>query len=284
MNHMDYSKKKVALVLSGGSAKGLCHIGILKGLEEMGITPAIIVGTSMGALIGAMYCWNPNLKWIYFQAKEYKIQDMLSPKEFLDMRTGLIKGNKLESRLRATISDAKFSQLKIPLVINATDIRTGTIYTFTKGSVVEAVRASVSVPFLLQPVIKGRRILVDGGLLTNMYFQYLVPKAEDYDLFVLVNLNDTIPQLKPGFSVIDQVLHDLSLALKNQVELNLLVLEKDASPSSAIFRSKMVIISPSLKRLSATQFGKLDEFIRSGHNAFLKSRPKMISILRRSRK
>jgi len=281
---MDYSKKKVALVISGGSARGLCHIGILKGLEEMGIKPSIIVGTSMGAMIGAMYCWNPDLKWIYTQAKKYRIYDMLSPKEFLDLKEGLIRGNRFESRLRQTINDSKFSELKIPLVINATDISDGTIYTFTEGSVVEAVRASVSIPFLFKPVTKGKRILVDGGLLSNLYFQYLVPRAKDYDLFILVNLNNATRRLKLDFSVIDQVLHDLAIMLKNQVQLNLNVLEKDTSRNAQLFRSKMVLINPDIGGISSTQFDKLDELILLGRKAFRKARPSIRRILNKKRR
>lgn len=277
----DYSGKKVALVLSGGSAKGLCHIGIIKGLDEMGIKPSIIVGTSMGALVGSMYCWNPNYKWLYYQAKNYKILDMLSPREFLNVNEGIIRGNRFENRLRDTINDAKFSYLKIPLVINATDMRNGTNHTFTKGSVTEAVRASVSIPILFKPVTIGRKLLVDGGMLNNMYFQYLVPKAKEYDLFILVNLNNTIPSLKPRFTIIDQALHDISILLRNQVQQNLMLLEKDTSQNAAIFRSKMVVISPGLEKFSAAQFGKVDEFIKRGYDSFRKSKPEIISILRK---
>lgn len=283
MVNKDYSKKKVAVVLSGGSARGYAHIGVLKGLEEMGIRPSIIVGTSMGSIVGALYCWNPHWKWVAAGAKKYKIKDMFSPKEIFNPKQGLFKGNRFESILRETISDAKFEDLQIPLVVNASDVASGKTVTFTKGKVADAVRASMSIPLIFKPLSKGSRILVDGGLTENLYFRYLLPKAHEYDLFVLVSVSGEITRLNKNTSVFGIMMQCFNIMMGNQIRLSLKVLEKDPSPNSKLFCSKMVYIKPNVKEMSVADFGKVEDAIRKGYSAFIRSKTKIESMLSKSK-
>ncbi len=280
---VDYSKKKVAVVLSGGSAKGFAHIGVLKGLEEMGIKPSLIVGTSMGAIIGALYCWNPSWKWVVSEVKKHKMKDMFSVKEFLNLKKGLIKGNRFESIFRKVIRDADFKELKIPLVINATDVVSKKTIAFTKGNVEEAVRASISVPLVFNPLKKGKMVLVDGGLTDNLFFEYVIPKASRYDLFILVDTGGRPRKFKKEYSVLGLTMQCLGIMMRNQINLKLQLLEKDNTPNAKLFRKKMVYIAPNLNIMTATQFSRLDIAIKKGHSAFLKSKKDIVAILKKRR-
>ena len=278
---VDYSKKKVAVVLSGGSARGLAHIGVLRGLEEMGIRPSIIVGTSMGSIVGALYCWNPRWRWVAAEAKRYKIRDMLSFKEFLSIKRGLIRGNRFEAEIKRLISDAEFSELHIPLVINAVDVATGKTHTFTKGKVSEAVRASMSVPFFFTPLTKGEEVLVDGGLTENLFFSYLLPKAGQYDLFILVDVSSRIKPIKKDASVFTLLNQCFSIMMSSEIKSSLKLLDADRSPNSKAFKSKMVYITPDIQDVGRVNFGKAEEAISRGYDAFSGSKRKIISLLAR---
>jgi NTE family protein len=276
----DYSKKKVAVVLSGGSAKGFAHIGVLRGLEEMGINPSLIVGTSMGAIVGGLYCWNPNSRWVEAEIKKHGIRDILSFKEFLNLKKGLFRGNVFEAKYREIIGNAEFRDLKIPLVINAADVVTGKTFTFTKGRVAEAVRASASVPLVFNPLIKGGKILVDGGLTENIYFRYLVPRARRYDLIILVDVTVKINRFKRDPSVFGIVMQCLSIMMSRQMEFNFQLLKKDQSPKARLFCSRMICITPLVQDMSVARFDKVDEAIKKGYEAFSRSRGKIRSMLK----
>lgn len=281
MQKADYSSKKVAVVLSGGSARGLAHIGVLRGLEEMGIKPSIIVGTSMGSIVGALYSWNPHWKWVMAQANRYKIKDMLSFKDIISHKKGLIQGEKFEKLFRELISDAEFRDLQIPLVINATDLTYGETITFTKGNVTDAVRASLSIPLIFNPVPGGGKLLVDGGLTENLYFSYILPKAKEYDLIILVNTTVNLRKLKKKTSFLGVMMQCFAISMQSQIRSRLELLEKDNSKNARLFKSRMVYISPNLEDISPADFGKSEILALKGYRSFKMSRSKIISILAR---
>jgi len=157
-------KIKVGLALGSGAARGLAHVGVLKVLEKGGIPIDMIAGTSAGALIGALYARRKDAK-----QTENLVIDLISKRFTLltDLalpKTGLIQGRKLENQLKSIIGDIEFTDLRVPFACVATDIGSGEEIVIKQGSVVEGVRASVSLPAIFTVVKWEGRYLVDGGL------------------------------------------------------------------------------------------------------------------------
>lgn len=162
-----YIEPKVALVLGGGAARGFAHVGVLRVLEQEKIPINMIVGTSVGSLIGAMYASNPNsfqLEWTAFELEKDDIFDF----SILSSATGPVKGDKLEKFVNSKISARNIEQMKIPFYAVAADLNTGEPVIFSSGPVSKAVRASCSIPGVFTPLSYNNRKLVDGGVLGNI--------------------------------------------------------------------------------------------------------------------
>lgn len=153
----------VALVLGGGGARGFAHVGVLLGLEKAGIPINLIVGTSIGSLVGALYADDPNataVSNLLLSTPEKNLLDVT----FLHAYLGPFKGNKLEQFIAAHIDDAQFDQLKIQYIAVATDLQTGQTVPLTQGNVAEAVRASMALPPYFPPGKWQGQLMVDGGI------------------------------------------------------------------------------------------------------------------------
>ena len=159
--------KKFALVLGGGAAKGFAHIGVLKVLEKHGLKPDLIVGTSMGALVGAGYvCGNDVLDLEKIALKFNSIG-------YVNLYTALFKDNvisigKIKKTLDKMIGTKKIEELPIKYVAVATELNTGKEYLFTEGDLVTAVLASTSMPAVFPRVKIGQNYYCDGGLVNNL--------------------------------------------------------------------------------------------------------------------
>jgi len=161
---MKVKKPKIGLALGAGGPRGLAHIGVLKVLEKNGISIDCVAGTSMGSLIGAIYAAGieiTRLEEIALNMDLKQIAVMFTP---TIPRSGLIEGKRVREFIKSFVSDANIEDLKIPFAAVATDIETGEEIVINKGSVAEAVRASISIPGIFTPVRLGDRFLVDGGL------------------------------------------------------------------------------------------------------------------------
>lgn len=155
------NKEKFALVLCSGGARGFSHIGVLEELEKHNLKPSFISGTSMGAIIGALYCSGYSAKEI----KEISFLDEWKEKlKFVFPKKGLISGKKIKDYLNKLLKNKKFSQLKIPLEVVASDIKTGKKVLLNKGNVANAVYASMAIPGIFTPLKYENWLLVDGGL------------------------------------------------------------------------------------------------------------------------
>jgi NTE family protein len=152
---------KIGIALGGGFARGLAHIGVLKVLEEEGIPIDFIAGTSVGALIGAAYGSGISIKELEEVASLVRFKDF---SRWTFSRFGLFSNDKMTVFLRKILRCKTFEELKIPLAIAATDIITGEAAIFTKGDLVDPVRASCAYPGMFQPVKIDGRLLVDGLL------------------------------------------------------------------------------------------------------------------------
>ncbi|OQX80357.1 MAG: hypothetical protein B6D56_05320 [Candidatus Omnitrophica bacterium 4484_70.1] len=159
-------KLKVGLALGSGAARGLAHIGVLKALREEGIPIDYISGSSMGALVGAYFASKgevTTLEEMILGIDWKKLARLIDP-NLIFMLKGLIHGQKIKELLEVIIGDVEFKDLKIPLTVVATDTNTGEEVIIKEGSVIEAVRASISMPAIFMPVKYGRRFLIDGGV------------------------------------------------------------------------------------------------------------------------
>jgi NTE family protein len=159
------TRKKIGLALGSGAARGLAHIGVLRVLQEEGIPVDMIAGTSIGALVGALYAIRGNITRIEEIADHMSWKRLLSLVDITLPRTGLISGRRMQAWGKTLIGrDIQFSDLKIPFACIATDIMTGREIVLNEGSVMEAVRASISIPGVFSIAKHQGRYLVDGGL------------------------------------------------------------------------------------------------------------------------
>lgn len=154
-------RKKVTLVLGGGSARGIAHIGVLKVLEREKIPIDNIIGTSMGALIGAAYALGMPTSRMEDYAHNFTMKKLLDPTM---PAMGMLAGEKLEQRVRDLLDDKTFEDCKIPVAVVTNDIETGEEVIFKKGPLVKVVRASCSWPGIFNPVRIDGRLLSDGGI------------------------------------------------------------------------------------------------------------------------
>jgi len=166
---------RIGIALSGGGAKGFAHLGILKALEEFGITISEISGTSAGAIAGAFYCsgLSPD-----------KTLEIISSTGFLkSVRpawswTGLLSLDGFKEVLHKYLPDNSFESLRIPLTIAATEIRLGKVAYFNSGELISRVIASSSIPALFDPVVLDGHVYVDGGIMDNLPVRPLVGKCD----------------------------------------------------------------------------------------------------------
>jgi len=165
-------RPKTALVLGGGGARGFAHIGVFRVLEEEKIPVDLVVGTSMGSIVGAFYCAGVSLDKIEDFAKAIdwnKVSNIGIPSLInMVLSEKLLSNEKMEKFIYNTIGDLRFDQLKIPLVCVATDLNTGERILLREGSVAFAARASSTLPGIFKPVEYRQRYLVDGGLSENI--------------------------------------------------------------------------------------------------------------------
>ncbi len=153
----------VGLVLSGGGARGFAHIGVLRVLERQGAAFDVIAGSSMGAIVGALYAAGNSPDDIHELAATTTWRDVVD----ISLGTGLMKGTRLRALLEEHLP-ATFEELEVPLAIVTTDIESGEEVVHTEGDLVSAVLASASFPGAFEPVHMGGRTLADGGIVNNL--------------------------------------------------------------------------------------------------------------------
>ncbi|HSG67288.1 MAG TPA: patatin-like phospholipase family protein [Bacteroidales bacterium] len=190
-------KTKVSLALSGGGARGLAHIGVIEELEDKGFEISAIAGTSMGALVGGVYAAGkmPEFKEWMLTLDKVKILRLV---DFSFSTQGLIKGDRVFSKMNDYISEISIEDLKIPYAAVAVDLLEKREVVFTKGSIYKAIRASVSIPSVFTPVKKDKTLLVDGGVLNNIPVNHV--KRMPGDILIAVDVNANIPPVKPEIS------------------------------------------------------------------------------------
>jgi len=186
-------KKKVALVLSGGGARGIAHVGVIEELLKREYEITSIAGTSMGAVVGGFYAMDA-----LNQFKEFLLTlDKRKTLHLLDFTfgsQGLVKGERLINTLKEFAADKCIEDLKLPYAAVAADILNKKEVVFTTGSIYDAIRASISIPSVFTPVKTKNQILVDGGILNNMPMEYV--KRNSGDIMIAVNVNANVSVIK----------------------------------------------------------------------------------------
>ena len=179
-------KKKVHLVLGSGGARGVAHIGVIEELERQGYEIIEVIGCSMGAVVGGIYCagqLEEYKKWMLSLTKK-KVFDLL---DFTFTKQGFIKGEKLFGKHIEVTGNQNIEDFKIPFTAVATDMRHHEEVHFRKGDLFKALRASVSLPGIFTPVVENNKVLVDGGVLNPLPIN-LVNKQEGA-IIVAVDIN-----------------------------------------------------------------------------------------------
>lgn len=284
----------IGYALSGGGARGFAHIGILKVLEEEGLAPHYISGTSIGAVIGAFYAmgynaaqieslaisidWNGLLKdhiprrdlyvgqkrWAPYGNTMLELDEKWNPK----LPTSLYKANNLNLTLFELYAPSShirdFSQLDIPFSCVATDLHIGQGKEFVSGSLWQAVRASLSVPSLILPFKVGDRVYIDGGIAQNL--PIAEAKALGADLVVGIKVNSSLREEEKLDSIIDILDQTINIGISRNLNENLddcdLLLEPELNPYSSQdfkYASEIIAIGENYAR---TRLTEIREFMR----------------------
>lgn len=185
--------KKVSLVLSGGGARGIAHIGVLEELEKHGYEIHSITGTSMGAVVGGIYAAGKIKEFKQWILELGKI-DVFKLVDFTLFKSGFIKGDKVFEELKSFIPDTQIENLSINFSATATDVVGRKEVLFTEGSLYNAMRASVAIPNILTPVKHNDALLVDGGVVNNIPMNHA--RRIKNDLLIAVNVNANTPMPK----------------------------------------------------------------------------------------
>lgn len=193
----------VALVLGGGGARGFAHVGVIEELEKNHIPVNLIVGTSAGSLVGALYADDPNAKHLAYKmngANKSNLIDMSLLHPFL----GLITGNDLQRFYIKHLQAHDFRDLKIPFIAVATDFGTGKPVELKSGPIAPAVNASAAIPLAFRPVRMYGRTFVDGGVTDNVAAD--IARKYHPKLIIAVDINRNIVRLMPGnsFSILSR--------------------------------------------------------------------------------
>ena len=176
---------KIALVLGGGAARGFAHIGVIKALEAQGIVPDIVVGTSAGSVVGALYAAGYNgfeLQQLSMQMDESQVSDWSMPNR------GVLKGEALQEFINNAVSMRTLEKMKKIFAVVATDLHSGEMIVFRSGNTGMAVRASSSVPGIFQPVTINGHEYVDGGLVSPVPVR--VARTLGADFIIAVDISD----------------------------------------------------------------------------------------------
>ena len=252
---------KVALVLGAGSAKGFAHIGVIKVLEMNKVPIHMIVGTSVGSVVGSLYAYGYDsfqLQQLSFKIEKKDIADMIIP--LTD--NGFIKGEKLEEFINKTLNNTPMEKLKIPFYAVATDIQSGQEVVFGKGNTGQAVRASCSIPGVFKPVTIGDRMYVDGGVVSPVAVD--AAKRLGADIVIAVDISGGGERTQPT-STMETILQTYSIMYARL---------------AAIQVSKAdVVIRPKVGFISSGDFSKRHEAVLEGEKAALESLPLLMPII-----
>ncbi len=246
---------KIGLALGGGAARGFAHVGVIAVLEEAGLRPQLVVGTSAGSLVAALYAsgkTSAQLQQTALNMEEVAITDWMLP----IFGRGMFRGEALARYVNELVSNRNIENMVIPLGIVATDLGNGQAVLFQRGDTGAAVRASSAVPGVFVPVKIGAREYVDGGLVSPVPVRFA--RQMGADVVIAVDISNP-PEANPASNTLQILLQTFAIMGKsiNQYEL------KDAD----------VVVLPSLVGLQSADFSARQRAIDAGRAAMLAALP-----------
>jgi NTE family protein len=244
-------KVRIALALGGGAARGFAHIGVIKALEAQGIRPDIIVGTSAGSVVGALYASGYDgfaLQKIALEMDEATISDWAIP--FFGKSSGVLKGDALQAYVNKAVHNQPMEKLRIPFGAVATDLKTGKPILFRRGNTGMAVRASSAVPGVFQPVTIGGVTYVDGGLVAPVPVRFAREMGAEFIIAVNISSATETQATASNLDVLMQTFTIMGQRL-NHFEL------KDAD----------VVITPALGAMGSADFNGRNLAVLAGEQA-----------------
>lgn len=291
---------KIGIALGGGGAKGFAHIGVLRALGEAGIDFDVVAGTSIGALVGAVYASGklPELERI---SRRYGVKDLpflLGPTW---PRKGLFSGNYIERLLNDIVHVENIEDLGKPFAALAVDLNKAEVVTFTRGNLYRAVHASMSIPGLFKPVIDGDKILVDGGVLEPVPVNALRRLGAGVVVVVdlLSNLSpmsgartkpvfvDYIRSLAEKFYMEDPIEvkdreREIAVSLVDIIQRSSIVAQRRLTEYNFRDNPPDIVIDPPLSDIKVLDFHRGESIIETGRQAAEKVIPELRSLLTRT--
>ena len=236
---------KIGLVLSGGGARGIAHLGVLKALLEKGIEISMISGCSAGSIVGAMFAAGYSPDHIFELVISVNTLRAMRPSW---SRGGLLRMQKAEDVYLKYIPHNSFEKLKIPLTVNATDLYVGENVYFSSGELLKPVMASCSIPGLFEPISLNNRTLIDGGVLNNMPIEPLLGKCD----FIIGSHCNPYGIQQNSKSMTTMITKTLFLAINN-------------NSKSRIDQCDFLIEPPLLKNFDPADVRKASEIFKVGY-------------------
>jgi NTE family protein len=247
-------QRKVGLALGGGFARGFAHVGVLQALAAHGIAVDLLAGTSVGSLVGALYCAGLD-PWLMEKAV-----DQMNWRSLVRLklrRDGLLDAAGLERFVLGLVGDLSFSELKLPFVVTATDLMNGDEVLLQSGRVATAVRASCAFPGIFLPVRIGPHTLVDGGLVHPVPAE--VARRMGADVVIGVELNRQRKETKAPRNLLHIMLYSLALVQRPQIALSL--------------QHADVAIRPDLNDFGVIELERVNDMVRMGREAAEEAMP-----------
>ena len=248
---------RIGLALGGGAARGFAHVGVIQVLEEAGLAPQLVAGTSAGSLVAALYASGRSpqeLRRIADSMEEAQITDWMLPL----LNRGALRGEALARYVNTQVAGKSIEQMKIPLGIVATDLRTGEAVTFRRGNTGSAVRASSAVPAVFQPVRIGEHEYVDGGLVAPVPVRQAREMGANFVLAVDISSD---PESNPAGDTFQILLQTFAIMGKSINQLAL----KDAD----------MVVRPALSGVKSADFSARRRSIEAGRLAMLAALPQL---------
>ena len=252
---------KLGLALGGGAARGFAHIGVLQVLEEEGIKPALVVGTSAGSVVASFYAsgkTGQQLQWLADTMDETQFTDWANPFS----GRGILRGEALGKYINSQLNGMKIEDMKLPLGIVATDLRTGDGILFRRGDVATAVRASSAVPSVFEPVQIAGKDYVDGGLVSPVPVRYA--RQMGADLVLAVDISSR-PEDAKTTDMLKVLLQTFSIMGKSISQLELTQAD--------------VVVRPALPDIGSTEFSARKKSIEAGRAAMKQAMPQLRALL-----
>jgi NTE family protein len=253
------ARPKIALVLGGGAARGFAHVGVIRALEQERVPIDMIVGTSVGSLIGAIYASDMNsfeLEWTAFSLGKDDLLDYAFFSAITGM--GLAKGDKLEEFVKTKVTTTNIENLKLPFAAIATDLNRGTRVVLDKGPVARAVRASSAIPGVFNPVDYQGKLLVDGGVMDNIPIS--VARDKGADIVIAVDISENVLNFNIT-NIVDVVLQSVNIMFNENTKSR----KKDAD----------VLITPKVGDVGMLDFTQKKRCMQAGIEATQKAMPEI---------